>query len=208
MAKTALIIGAGPAGLTAAYELLDKTDIKPVILEQTDFVGGISATRCHNGNRMDMGGHRFFSKSKIVTDWWEKFLPLQGKPSFDDVLFNRQTTFSEKNNAPDPKNEDLVMLYRPRVSRIYYAGAFFDYPVKLNFKTMRNLGVWRMLKIACSYMLSVVCKRKENSLEDFFINRFGQELEEKRKELSNYITKKEYQKKLQKGFVRFWGKMP
>ena len=66
MSKTAIIIGAGPAGLTAAYELVTKTDIKPVIIEKTNDIGGISKTVVYHGNRMDIGGHRFFSKSDIV----------------------------------------------------------------------------------------------------------------------------------------------
>ena len=68
--KTAVIIGAGPAGLTAAYELLTKTDIRPVILEEADYIGGISRTVRYNGNRMDIGGHRFFSKNDEVMDFW------------------------------------------------------------------------------------------------------------------------------------------
>ena len=68
--KTAIIIGAGPAGLTAAYELLKTTDILPLVLEESEFIGGISRTAQHNGNRMDIGGHRFFSKSEKVNDFY------------------------------------------------------------------------------------------------------------------------------------------
>ena len=82
--KTAIIVGAGPAGLTAAHELLEKTDIQPVILEQSDAIGGISQTVRYKGNRMDIGGHRFFSKSKRVTDFWQEIMPMQGAPSQDD----------------------------------------------------------------------------------------------------------------------------
>ena len=178
MTKTAIIIGAGPAGLTAAYELLKKTNIKPIILEQTDFIGGISATHKHNGNRMDMGGHRFFSKSETVMNWWSEILPLQGKPSADDILFNRSPDLSHRKGAPDPEKTDLVMLTRPRVSRIYYLKSFFDYPVSLNFQTIKNLGFFKMVKIGFSYLKSIVHKRPEKSLEDFFINRFGRELYE------------------------------
>ena len=176
MTRTALIIGAGPAGLTAAYQLLVETDIHPIILEQNDFIGGISATQTHHGNKIDMGGHRFFSKSKIVTNWWQKILPLQGAPSSDDILFHRHPTLSHASNAPDPGKEDLVMLVRPRSSRIYYLNNFFDYPVTLNFKTLKNLGFTKTLKIGFSYLKSLLFKRPERSLEDFFINRFGTEL--------------------------------
>lgn len=174
--KTAIIIGAGPAGLTAAYELAERTNIRPIVLEQADFIGGISATREHKGNRMDMGGHRFFSKSETVMNWWAELLPLQGKPSSDDILFHRNPDLSTRTNAPDPETEDRVMLTRPRVSRIYYMKSFFDYPVTLNFRTIRNLGLTKMVKIGFSYLKSLVHKRPEKSLEDFFINRFGEEL--------------------------------
>jgi len=176
MGKTALIIGAGPAGLTAAYELLEKTDIHPVILEQADFIGGISTTRTHHGNKMDMGGHRFFSKSDLIIQWWKKILPVQGAPSADDILFHRHLALSHKNNAPNPEKEDLVMLVRSRVSRIYHLNKFFDYPVKLNLQTFKNLGYTKTLKISFSYLKSLIFKRPGNSLEDFFINRFGTEL--------------------------------
>ena len=86
MTKTAIIIGGGPAGLTAALELLKRTDIRPIIIERNDFVGGISATMAYRGNRMDMGGHRFFSKSETVMNWWKSLLPIQGKPSADDLF--------------------------------------------------------------------------------------------------------------------------
>ena len=76
--KRAIIIGAGPAGLTAAYELLTSTeDVIPIILEATNNVGGISQTASYKGNRIDMGGHRFFSKSEKVMNWWFNILPMQ-----------------------------------------------------------------------------------------------------------------------------------
>jgi len=77
MTKTAVIIGAGPAGLTAAYELLKRTDIRPIILEKSGDIGGISKTVNYKGNRIDIGGHRFFSKSDRVMDWWLQLMPLE-----------------------------------------------------------------------------------------------------------------------------------
>jgi protoporphyrinogen oxidase len=77
MAKTAIIIGAGPAGLTAAFELLERTDIQPIILEKSGDIGGLSKTVNYKGNRMDIGGHRFFSKSDRVMDWWLRLMPLE-----------------------------------------------------------------------------------------------------------------------------------
>src|SRR6202166_4278489 len=75
--KTAVIIGAGPAGLTAAYELLTRTGIKPVVVEKSTYMGGISRTVNYKGNRIDIGGHRFFSKSDRVMQWWLQMLPLE-----------------------------------------------------------------------------------------------------------------------------------
>ena len=175
--KRAIIIGAGPAGLTAAYELLKRTDIQPVIVEENDFVGGISATLRYKGNRIDMGGHRFFSKSERVMNWWLNILPLQGKPSRDDLILDRFVQLSSQKDAPDPQVSDRVMLKRPRLSRIFYLKRFFDYPVSLNLNTIRGLGLWRMFKIGCSYMKALLFPIKdEKTLEDFMINRFGREL--------------------------------
>ena len=177
MTKNAIIIGAGPAGLTTAYELLKRTDIKPIILEENDFVGGISATLNYKDNRIDMGGHRFFSKSERVMNWWLDILPLQGKPSKDDILLDRPVELSDKENAPDPLKTDRVMLKRPRLSRIFYLKTFFSYPVSLNLDTVKGLGLWRMFKIGCSYLRALVFPiKEEKSLEDFMINRFGREL--------------------------------
>ena len=115
--RKAVIAGAGPAGLTAASELLDHTAIAPVILEAGSRIGGLSQTVNYKGNRMDIGGHRFFSKSKRVTDWWEKILPLQGAPALDDLLLDR--TVATRPGGPDPSVTDRVMLTRNRGSRIY-----------------------------------------------------------------------------------------
>lgn len=177
MGKKAIIIGAGPAGLTAAYELLTRSDITPIVLEENDFVGGISATIDYHDNKIDMGGHRFFTKSERVMDWWLNILPLQGRPSKDDILLDRAVELSTLKKAPDPEKTDEVMLRRPRLSRIYYLKTFFSYPVSLNMDTIKGLGLWRMFKIGCSYMKALVFPIKnEVSLEDFMINRFGKEL--------------------------------
>lgn len=173
--KKAIIVGAGPAGLTAAYELLDKTNIHPVVFEATDRIGGISQTVNYKGNRMDIGGHRFFSKSSAVMDWWNKVMPLQGAPSTDDILLHNTTKqFAEK--GPNPEVEDRVMLVRGRVSRIFYLRKFFDYPISLKFQTFANMGLGRTMRAGCGYMWAQVSKRKEDSLENFYINRFGKPL--------------------------------
>lgn len=176
MKKTAVIIGAGPAGLTAAYCLLKETDYLPVILEEEQFVGGISRTVEHNGNRMDIGGHRFFSKNAEVNALWREMMPEQGAPAFDDRLLGEEKPLAE--GGPDPETEDRVMLVRRRVSRIYYLKKFFDYPISLKWATFRNMGFARTVRAGCGYMKAAVFKKKEDSLRNFYINRFGKPLYE------------------------------
>ena len=172
--KKAIIIGAGPAGLTAAYELLKKSDITPIILEASDAIGGISQTIEYKGNHIDIGGHRFFSKSKEVTDLWEEIMPLQGSPSKDDILLNREVSLKE--NGPDPEKEDNVMLTRNRVSRIFYLKKFFDYPISIKPRTFINMGFIRTVKAGFGYIGASIVKKDETNLENFYINRFGKPL--------------------------------
>ncbi|MBQ8250311.1 MAG: NAD(P)/FAD-dependent oxidoreductase [Alphaproteobacteria bacterium] len=172
----AIIIGAGPAGLTAAYELLKRSDIKPIVIEQNDFVGGISTSREYKGNIADFGGHRFFTKQKRVFDLWKEILPIQTKPAMDDILLNRKNVFLKKKKIIDPEKQDNCFLYRKRLSRIYYNQKFFDYPITLSLNTILGLGIFRMGKIFLSYLKSCVFKRPDTNLENFFINRFGSEL--------------------------------
>jgi len=174
--KTALIIGAGPAGLTAAYELLKNTDIKPIIIEESDMIGGISRTVTHNGNRMDLGGHRFFSKSEEVNALWEELMPMQSKPSLDDKLLGIEKPLPAV--GPDPEQEDVVMLLRNRVSRIYYLKKFFDYPISIKPATIKNMGFSRTMKAGFGYLKACMFKKEENCLKNFYINRFGEPLYE------------------------------
>jgi protoporphyrinogen oxidase len=177
--RTAIIIGAGPAGLTAALELLNKTAIKPVIYEMSDDIGGISKTVNYKGNRMDIGGHRFFSKSDAVMQWWLDILPPQGAPARDDIILKRRLAFSQAPGAVDPEKTDKVMLMRGRVSRIFFLRRFFDYPISLKPATFKNLGLNRTMRAAFSYLTSALFPiEPEASLEDFFTNRFGSELYE------------------------------
>lgn len=170
-----IITGAGPAGLTAAYELLKSgNNYEVVILEETDRIGGISQTVRYNGNRMDIGGHRFFSKDDRVTKWWQRLMPMQGAPAYDDLVLKRNKPIAE--GGPDPEKTDRVMLIRDRVSRIYYKKHFFDYPVSLSWGTIKNMGFIVTLKAGFSYIRASLKKNPEDNLENFYINRFGKKL--------------------------------
>lgn len=167
------IIGAGPAGLSAAYELVTRApgEYEVKIFEESGTVGGISRTIRHNGNRMDIGGHRFFSKNQEVMDWWKKMMPLQGSPSSDDIALGREVELAP--GGPDPQKDDRVMLNRSRISRILFNKRFFDYPLHISARTFLNLGLGRTMAAGLSYLKSRVVPQKELNLEDFYINRFG-----------------------------------
>jgi protoporphyrinogen oxidase len=177
--KTAVIIGAGPAGLTAALELLRRSGIRPIVLEATDSIGGISRTIRYHGNRMDIGGHRFFSKSDRVMNWWTDLMPVAASEdgsSLHAIRYQGQARTVPAASQPSP-DADLVMLVRPRRSRIYFLRSFFDYPLALNGRTIRQLGFRRMARIGLSYLRArLLPHRDEKTLEDFLINRFGREL--------------------------------
>jgi protoporphyrinogen oxidase len=180
--KVAFIIGAGPAGLTAAYELLTRgKNIHPIIFEKSDYMGGISRTCNYKGNRIDIGGHRFFSKSDKVMNWWLGFMPLQNESLAEIVVSYQNTTRTivpaAEGSHKNAERSDLIMLVRKRLSRIFYLRKFFDYPISLNKNTAVNLGIIRIARIAASYFWSCLFPiRPEENLEQFFINRFGREL--------------------------------
>ncbi|MGA2538649.1 MAG: NAD(P)-binding protein, partial [Terracidiphilus sp.] len=195
----AIIIGAGPAGLTAAIELQRQSAIKPILIEASQEIGGISRTVRYKGNRMDIGGHRFFSKSDRVMRWWLDMMPVEagagaGAGSDADLgagsdaggggsqagrlrYQGRQRDLPQPTTAPDPRSDDLVMLVRPRRSRIYFLRRFFDYPISLKATTFRNLGLVRTLRCGLSYMRAALLPQgEEKTLEDFIIHRFGRQL--------------------------------
>ena len=174
-AKLALIIGAGPAGLTAAYELQRLGwDGRIVLVEQNDEVGGISRTINKDGNRFDLGGHRLFSKSQEVCDIWDDILPLQGAPSYDDMVLGRKLKCKE--GGPDPEQTDHVRLIRPRLSRIYFRRHLFYYPLGRKLDFLKALHFDEYFSILFSYLKVMIHPREVKSLEDFFVNRFGYKL--------------------------------
>ncbi len=178
--RTAIIIGAGPAGLTAALELIRQTDVRPIVIEALDTVGGISRTVNFKGYRMDIGGHRFFSRSDWVMDWWQRILPLEATAASREAIIsyrNRQRSVESPPAGDRQIDPDRVMLLRNRLSRIYFLRKFFDYPLKFGYTTIANLGPLRFARICASYAGSTLFPRRpERSLEDFFVNRFGAEL--------------------------------
>jgi protoporphyrinogen oxidase len=177
-----VIIGAGPAGLTAAYELATAGVTDVVVLEATRDIGGLAKTVNYKGNRIDIGGHRFFSKSDWVMDWWLHMLPLAREDALDAkgralllAYQGKRRSLRARSDAPD--SDEHVMLVRSRLSRIYFDGKFFDYPLKADLDTALKLGLGRCLTFAASYLHARLFPlRPERTLEDFFINRFGRRL--------------------------------
>ncbi len=141
-----VIIGAGPAGLTAAY-LLAKKGVRATVLEADDIVGGISRTAQYKGFRFDIGGHRFFTKIEPVQALWEEVL-----------------------------GDEFISV--PRLSRIFYNGRFFDYPLRAG-NALRGLGVGNAVLILLSYLQwQAFPHRVEDNFEQWVTNRFGRRLYE------------------------------
>ena len=178
--RYALIIGAGPAGLTAAFELLTRTDVIPIVLEKSDMIGGISRTVNYKGNRIDIGGHRFFSKSDRVMAWWQEILPVEASAEAGRVVtYQRKSRVLPASPNGPAADADSVMLVRNRKSRIYFMRQFFEYPIRLDPDTLRKLGPRKTARIGVSYVRRAAFPlREEQNLEQFFINRFGRELYE------------------------------
>jgi protoporphyrinogen oxidase len=178
--KIAVIAGAGPAGLTAALEFLRRSDITPIVIEADSQVGGIAKTINYRGNRMDLGGHRFFSKSDWVMRWWQEILPMAEGHTESPRGLRIHYQGQSRAVAPvglAPASSDAVMLVRQRLSRIFYRRRFFDYPLTLNASTVKNLGLVEAFKIGLSYGQAQLKSRSpEITLEDFLTNRFGARL--------------------------------
>src|SRR5438270_7611371 len=107
-------------------------------------MGGLSRTVNYKGNRMDIGGHRFFSKSDRVMQWWLNILPMQKIDGAAQIAYHGQSTVVQASaEGADPYREDKVMLVRDRKSRIYFMRQFFAYPITLSVETLRKLGIAR-----------------------------------------------------------------
>jgi protoporphyrinogen oxidase len=178
--KIAVIAGAGPAGLTAALEFLRRSDITPIVIEADSQVGGISKTINYRGNRMDLGGHRFFSKSDWVMRWWQQILPVREDQTQPSGALRIHYQGQSRDLIPEglaTASTDAVMLVRQRLSRIFYRRRYFDYPLTLNATTVKNLGFVESLRIGLSYgRAQLGLRAPEISLEDFLVNRFGTRL--------------------------------
>ncbi len=173
--KKVLIIGAGPAGITAGYELMKRTGQYDVtILEEASQVGGISKTVRHKGFRMDLGGHCFRTQNEVISDWWKDILPQQGAPALDEVKCQRMATLQE--GGPDPEQEDDVLLVRNRVAHVLYQDKFFDYPIRMNVNTLRNMGIGSSIKAGIDFVGNSVSRKREVNLEHYYLNRFGKQL--------------------------------
>lgn len=173
--KKVLVIGAGPAGLTAAYELARTGKYNITVVEADRQVGGISRTVNYKGNLIDIGGHRFFSKSDQVLEWWAQFMPV-----IDTTQEHQEITYHNKTKGIDNlvlKTAEHSMLIRPRLSRIYFKQRMYDYPLRISLDMMLNLGKKRSLRMARDLIKSWIFPiRPEKNLEDFYINRFGHEI--------------------------------
>ena len=175
--KKAIIIGAGPAGLTAAYEFLKKNNVQPIVIEKSKLLGGISRTIDFKGNKIDIGGHRFFSKSDEVMEWWKNILRIESENEKIQLTYHNATHSISTITENKSQDEDNIFMIRKRLSRIYYKKTFFNYPIALSIDTILKLGLLNTFLIGLSYFKSLLFPIKnENNLEDFFINRFGKRL--------------------------------
>lgn len=190
--KKVIIIGAGPAGLTAGYDLLSKSsDYEVTIVEESPVVGGLCARLENEENVLDAGGHMFISKNPAVKNFWTSILPAQGVPSKDDKIIDRYCKIH--NGGPDPDVEEDVILSREKLTRIYKDNKFYESPIKFNKDAVKNFGIATSIKSGFSQIGGNVFKHKETSLEDYYINRFGKQL---------------YQMFIEEYLEKIWGREP
>ena len=190
--KKVIIIGAGPAGLTAGYDLLSKSsDYEVTIVEESSVVGGLCARLENEENVLDAGGHMFISKNPAVKNFWTSILPAQGVPSKDDKLIDRYCKIH--NGGPDPDADEDVILSREKLTRIYKDNKFYESPIKFNKDAVKNFGIATSIKSGFSQIGGNVFKHKETSLEDYYINRFGKQL---------------YQMFIEEYIEKIWGREP
>ena len=170
--NTVLIIGAGPSGLAAAYELIQlNANLKPVIVEKLPCAGGLARTIYDGKSGIDIGGHRLFTKDKYIENIWKKFLIVQNTPSVDDFLAHRTLTYPKE--GADPNFVDDVLLIRKRFSAILKNNKLYSYPIRFSFNTFKNLGLINSIIALASYFKSLICKKDNNNIKNFLINRFG-----------------------------------
>lgn len=173
--KKVIIIGAGPAGLTAGYELLRRSsDYDVTIVEEAANVGGLCTKIVHNDKVLDAGGHMFISNNSQVKEFWNTILPTQGVPSCDDLFLDRYCKIS--NGGPDPENTDNVMLSREKITRVYNQGKFYESPFRLTKDNVKSFGVGNSIKSGFSQLGGSMFKKKEKSLEEYYVNRYGYKL--------------------------------
>jgi protoporphyrinogen oxidase len=171
--KKVIIIGAGPAGLTAAFELAKDERFEIIILEKSNEIGGLSRTVNYKGFRMDIGGHRFFSKSDVVLKWWEQFMPVENAVQGQEVDLTYQGKTTNFILSQQHLNAENNMMIRTRRSRILFLRTFFEYPLRFDFTLFKKFGFFRLIRILISYLISKFKFNKPKNLEDFFIKRFG-----------------------------------
>ena len=190
--KKVIIIGAGPAGLTAGYDLLSKSsDYEVTIVEESSVVGGLCARFENEENVLDAGGHMYISNNSAVKQFWYSVLPAQGVPSSDDLVLDRYCKIH--NGGPDPEVSEDVLLSREKLTRIYKDNKFFESPVKFNKDAVKNFGFANSIKTGFSQIGNNVFKHKELTLEDYYINRFGKQL---------------YNMFIEEYLEKIWGKEP
>ena len=175
------IIGAGPAGLSCADKLknLDK-NIQIDIFEKSNYIGGISKTINYKNNRIDIGGHRFFSKSDEVMKWWANKFPIDPNSLSEDKLITYRKSSRNIDGFKVANQKEIdsgrVLLLRKRKSRILYQRKLYDYPLRLNKNTIKNIGITRMIEIGFSYLLSKFNTKEPSNLEECIKGKFGVKL--------------------------------